>query len=192
MIAFIQGLVSEVGLDYIVVNHQGMGWMIYYPHCREVHTGQEILVYTHLAISENDMRLFGFSSSEEKALFMSLISVKGLGPKTAMTLLQKSGMALLLEAISKGDVNALKKLPGIGAKSASQIVLDLQGKFVAVESSTTKKMVYPKEIEEALEALKNFGYKAGDLNLVGNKMLEQESMSTEEYIRFGLKFFAQR
>ena len=87
---------------------------------------------------------------------------------------------------------ALKKLPGIGAKSASQIVLDLQGKLVAVEVSSTKMMNYPLEIQEALEALKNFGYKGGDLNVVGNKMLEQPSMKTEEYIRFGLKFFASR
>lgn len=192
MIAFIQGVITEIGDDYIVINHQGLGWLVYYPHSLEVHIGEEIQVFTHMSVSENDVRLYGFSSSKEKTLFLNLISVKGLGPKTAMTMLQKSGYALITEAISKGDVVALKKLPGIGAKSASQIVLDLQGKLVAVEVSSTKMMNYPLEIQEALEALKNFGYKGGDLNVVGNKMLEQPSMKTEEYIRFGLKFFASR
>ncbi|MBW9211908.1 MULTISPECIES: Holliday junction branch migration protein RuvA [Terrabacteria group] len=190
MIAFIQGVITEIGDDYIVINRQGIGWLIYYPHCLEVHQGEEVQVFTYMSVSENDMRLYGFSTAEEKSLFLNLISVKGLGPKTAMTLLQKSGYDLITAAISKGDVAALKKLPGIGAKSASQIVLDLQGKLIAVDTASTKAMNYPLEIQEALEALKNFGYKGGDLNLVGNKMLEQASMTTEEYIRFGLKFFA--
>ena len=73
--------------DIAVINHEGMGWEVHYPHVDQVHLNEEMRIYTYLSISENDMRLYGFSSQEEKQLFLKLISVKGLGPKTAMAML---------------------------------------------------------------------------------------------------------
>ena len=192
MLAFIQGIVTEIANDYIVLNNHGLGWLIYYAHCQQLKKEQDVQIYTYLAVSENDMRLYGFSSLMEKELFLNLISVKGLGPKTVMNIFQKVGLSLITNAIASGDVSALKKLPGIGAKSASQIILDLKGKLDMETYHQDKKDNYPLAIEEALNALKNFGYRASDLNLVGNKMLEQETMTTEECIRFGLQFFAQK
>ena len=76
MIAFIQGVITEIGDDYIVINHQGLGWLVYYPHSLEVHVGEELQVFTHMSVSENDMRLYGFSSSKEKTLFLnSFVSI---------------------------------------------------------------------------------------------------------------------
>ena len=192
MIAFIKGTVASYTADSLVVDHDGMGWEIAYPHTDRVSLNQEIKVYTYLHISENDMRLFGFESQEEKDLFLRLITVKGLGPKTAMNMLSKAGYDSIFGWIEEGNVNALKKMPGIGAKSASQIVLDLKGKLVAPADATTRKTVpasaYPKEIEDALEGLKNLGYQPRELNGVGDYMNTQPGLKTENYLRIGLRY----
>lgn len=190
MIAFIKGTVSSYTADSLVVDHDGMGWEIAYPHTDRISLNQEIKVYTYLHISENDMRLFGFESQEEKDLFLRLITVKGLGPKTAMNMLSKAGYDSIYGWIEEGNVAALKKMPGIGAKSASQIVLDLKGKLVAPaeNAKTTPAAAYPKEISDALEGLKNLGYKAGELGGAADYMNSKPGLKTEEYLRMGLQY----
>lgn len=186
MIAFIAGTVADVTKESIVIDHDGMGWEVYYPHPERVHTGDEVRVFTYLHIIENDMRLYGFETSGEKQLFMRLISVKGLGPKTAMGILAKADYDHIIAAIEGDDVKFLKSMPGIGPKAASQIVLDLKGKLVAVEEEKKKKEV-PQAVEEAAEGLKNFGYRQSEIAKAVNKMLEQPGLTTQEYLRIGLR-----
>ena len=189
MIAFIKGTVASYGADWIVVDHQGMGWQIFYPHTDEVSLNQEIKVHTYLHITENDMVLFGFPSADEKELFLRLISVKGLGPKTAVGMLAKAGYKAIVSAVEQGDVAALKKMPGIGAKSASQIVLDLKGKLVAAPVNNTRtQQSYPPEIQDALEGLKGLGYKPHELTDAAAMMQEQPGLKTEQYRKLGLQF----
>ena len=190
MIAFITGNVVSYTADTVILDHNGMGWQIAYPHCEELSLNKEIRIYTYMHITENEMSLFGFSSQDEKNLFLKLISVKGLGPKTAMNMLSKSGLNKIIQAIENGDVSALKKMPGIGAKSASQIVLDLKGKLVpvAVKTPAAETEVYPKEIADALEGLKNLGYKGSDLSNVGNILCEQPGLSVSEYLKIALRY----
>lgn len=185
MIAFISGKAAAVTADTIVVDHDGMGWEIIYPHCDRVHLNEDIKVFTYLHITENDMRLYGFESQNEKNLFLQLISVKGLGPKTAVNMLSRSQYDKLVTAIEEGDVKYLKTMPGIGAKAASQIVLDLKGKLVTVEKETKKEL--PQEIEDAAEALKNFGYRQGEVSQAVNIMSEHPGLTVQEYIRMGLR-----
>ena len=189
MIAFIRGEVAAYGNDWIIVENNGIGWQMSYPHIENVRLNTEVSVYTYMHVSENDVALFGFESQEEKELFLRLISVKGLGPKTAMNMLAHSGYNKVVKAIEEGNVAALKKMPGIGAKSASQIVLDLKGRLVATPVRTQNAQVtYPQEISDALEGLKNLGYKQGELGPAANKMSETPGLTVEEYIRIGLKF----
>ncbi|HCK89314.1 MAG TPA: Holliday junction branch migration protein RuvA [Erysipelotrichaceae bacterium] len=188
MIAFIQGTVASYGADYIVVDHQGFGWQVAYPHTDEVRLNQEIRVYTYMHVTENDVSLFGFSSQEEKELFLRLISVKGLGPKTAMNMLASAGYAKIIAAIEEGNVAVLKKMPGIGAKSASQIVLDLKGKLVAVPAAKKAETPeYPDEIKDALDALKSLGYKPNEVSSAAAVMMQSPGLKTQEYLRMGLK-----
>lgn len=189
MIAFIRGTVAAYGNDWIVVENSGIGWQMAYPHVENLRLNTEVSVYTYMHVSENDVALFGFESQEEKELFLRLISVKGLGPKTAMNMLAHSGYNNVVKAIEDGNVAALKKMPGIGAKSASQIVLDLKGRLVAAPvRSQAQQPSYPKEIQDALEGLKNLGYKQGELGPVANKMSETPGLTTEQYLRIGLQF----
>ena len=192
MIAFIKGCVVSYTTDSVVLDHNGMGWQISYPHCNKISLNQEITIHTYMHISENDMSLYGFESDQEKQLFLRLISVKGLGPKTAMNMLGRAGSSSIIQAIETGDVAALKKMPGIGAKSASQIVLDLKGRLVTTEIHSTDHPVsaYPAEIADALEGLKNLGYKGNELTAVGNMLKEKPGLSVGEYVRLGLQYLS--
>lgn len=196
MIAFIRGTVASYTADSIVVDQNGIGWQIAYPHCDRVTLNSEITVYTYMHMSENETSLFGFSSMDEKQLFLRLISVKGLGPKTAMNMLAKAGYETIVSAVENGDVTALKKMPGIGAKSASQIVLDLKGKLVTTHLPSSQPAQtaaqYPPEIADALEGLKNLGYRGADLTFVGNKLLERPGLSVGEYVRLGLQVLSRQ
>ena len=193
MIAFICGTIASYGIDWIVVDHAGMGWRIAYPHTDHVHLNDEVKVYTYMHFTENETSLFGFESQEEKDLFLRLISVKGLGPKTAMNMLAKAGCEAIINSIEKGDVDSLKKMPGIGAKSASQIVLDLKGKLIPAQvASKPNPMVnqYPPEISDALEGLKGLGYKPSELGTAASEMLAKPGLTTEQYLQMGLRIMA--
>ena len=186
MIAFIAGVVADVTKDTIVIDHDGMGWEVFYPHPERLHSGDEVRVFTYLHIVENDMKLYGFETAGEKQLFMRLISVKGLGPKTAMGILAKADYDHIVAAIESDDVKFLKSMPGIGPKAASQIVMDLKGKLVAVEEEKKQKDV-PVAVQEAADGLKNFGYKQSEIAKAVHKMMEKPGLSTQEYLRIGLR-----
>ena len=111
-----------------------------------------------------------------------------------MGMLAKTGYTSVVSAIESGDVNLLKKMPGIGAKSASQIVLDLKGKLVAVASANPKQVTqdYPPEIRDAIEGLKNLGYKQGELNSAANMMSEKPGLTTEQYLKLGLQYLVKQ
>lgn len=187
MIAFISGEAAAVSRDTVTVDHDGMGWEVYYAHTDRIHTGDAVRIFTYLHIAENDMKLFGFSTLSEKQLFLKLISVKGLGPKTAMGMLARADYDRIVEAVESDDVKFLKSMPGIGPKAASQIVLDLKGKLVRAEEKKKETEKLPAAVEEAAQGLKNFGYRQGEISHAVNKMLEQPGLSTQEYIRIGLK-----
>ncbi len=193
MISFIKGTVAAYGVDYAVIENHGIGWHIFYPHTEDIRLNQEISVFTYMHLTENDISLFGFASQEEKDLFMKLIGVKGIGPKTAMNMLMTSGYDALVANIAEGNVAALKKIPGIGAKAASQIVLDMQGKLVTYETTPKTKsqtVQYPPEIADALEGLKNLGYRPNELGPAAHQMMEQPGLTTAEYLRIGLRFLS--
>ena len=192
MIAFIRGTVAAYGADWIVVDNHGVGWQIAYPHTDRVTLQQEISVHTYMHLTENDVSLYGFESMEEKELFQRLISVKGLGPRTAMNMLTAAGYEAIVGAVETGNVAALKKMQGIGAKSASQIVLDLKGKLVAAPAAPSKAVaeVYPAEIRDAMEGLKNLGYKQNEVNAAAKVMNESPGLTTAEYLRIGLRFLS--
>ena len=189
MIAFIKGNIVEYGIDWIVIEQGGIGWKVFYPHTEAIHLNETVQIFTYMHITENDVSLFGFESKEEHDLFLRLISVKGLGPKTALNMLAHTTAKRLIASIEQGDVTLLKSTPGIGAKTASQIILDLKGKLV---QSDNQKETYSSEINDACEALKNLGYKQGEITQAAKIMSESTNLSTEEYLKIGLQFLMKK
>ncbi|MGN1054677.1 MAG: Holliday junction branch migration protein RuvA, partial [Erysipelotrichaceae bacterium] len=114
-------------------------------------------------------------------LFIKLISVKGLGPKIASNMLAKESVGKIVSAIENNDVAFMKKMPGIGAKTASQIILDLKGKLV--ETGVEEK--HDPKLDDVYDALKALGYKANEINPVMKK-IKEENLSTDEYIKKAL------
>ena len=146
-------------------------------------------MFTYQHIREDENTLYGFLSAAEKDLFIKLISVKGLGPKTAMNMFSAMSMERILDAIETGDVALIKSLPGIGAKTASQIVLDLKGKLVQV--SSTPKASVSAEVKDALDALKALGYKGNELTGVEKLFAANPGKTVDEYVKMGLKHMLQ-
>lgn len=184
MIAYIKGTVKNIEIDSIIVEAYGIGYQVNFTQVSDVKLNDDVLIYIYQHIREDENTLYGFIDKETKMLFVKLISVKGLGPKTAMNILGVISYSALLEAIENGDVARIKSLPGIGAKTASQIVLDLKGKLV--ESSKEDKNL-TSELNDAVDALKSLGYKQNEINSVMKILKEMPQTTTDEYVKVGLQ-----
>ncbi len=142
-------------------------------------------------VRENDISLFGFIDANEKALFNKLLNVSGIGPKSALAILASADATGLVNAVANDDSAYLTQFPGVGKKTAQQIVLDLKGKLddLAVENGVATSSTASSDsraLDDALEALLALGYTKKDVKVVGEQ-LSQTSDSTDGYIRSGLK-----
>ena len=190
MIAFVKGTVYSFGIDHVIIETvSGIGYKVYYNHSQPLTLGQNILLFTYQQIREDAHVLFGFVRKEELELFEKLISVKGLGPKTALGILTAASYSQVVNAIEQGEVAFLKKMPGIGAKTASQIILDLKGKLVSAEDN---KPVVNSKIMDAMEALKALGYKNTEIQAISKQMQEQDLATAEAYVKLGLQLLLKR
>lgn len=185
MIAFISGIIEEILSDSVIVSSNDIGYEIGFVQQDRIKIGEKVKIFTYLNVREDALTLFGFLTKTDLTLFQRLISVKGIGPKGAMNALSKTTGLRLIQAIEDGDVNYLKSLPGVGPKSASQIVLDLKGKLV---DTTQNKYQSNEALSEALTGLKNFGYKQSELNLVEKELSKKDDLSVDEYIKAGLQY----
>ena len=130
MIASLAGVVEYAGLDRLVVRVGGVGVLVHTPPATAggAHTGAEITLATSLVVREDSLTLFGFDTPAEREMFETVQSVSGVGPRLALAMLSVMGPDELRLALSTGDAKALTKIPGIGAKSADRLVLELRDK----------------------------------------------------------------
>lgn len=180
MIGYLHGKVKFIESDHIIVDVNGIGYEVLtiLPYEYKIDSEVSLYVYTH--VREDQFLLFGFKELAIKKLFLKLIQVKGVGPKTAIGILSSIEYQTFIEAIDNEDIGMLKKIPGIGPKSAGQIVLDLKGKLVLSNNNTNQ------DLKDALDALSALGYKNNEIIKV-EKALASEMLSIEEYIKQGLK-----
>lgn len=187
MIGFLRGIVHYFGLDYVLLDVNDVGYRINFFHPEYLKIGEEIIIYTYENIREDEHSLFGFLSLEEYDLFVKLISVKGLGPKIASNILARAKVNDIIDAIENSDVAFMKAMPGIGAKTASQIILDLKGKLV----SANEEKIDDDKLKDVSEALKSLGYKQAEIKPV-IRALSKEDMSTDEYIKKALSMLMKK
>lgn len=190
MIAFVSGKVKLIRKETIVIDVQGIGYEVYTGNTFQFSLNQEVFLYTYQHVREDAILLFGFIEEQDYDVFMRLINVKGIGPKTALNLLVACPAKEMVEAIENDDIKRLKALPGIGAKTASQIVLDLKGKFVSMPSKedTISNPVW-QECQEALIAL---GYKPVALNAIKKELSARKDLKADEMLRLALSMIAKR
>ena len=183
MIGFVRGIVHAYGVDYVLIDVNGIGYRINFCHPEVLSVGKEMTIYTYQNVREDEISLFGFLSLQEYDLFVKLISVKGLGPKIASNILGTSTVENVIKAIEDGDVEFMKRMPGVGNKTASQIILDLKGKLIEADNE-----VVDDRLKDVVEALKQFGYKGQEIKPV-IKALKNENGSTDELVKKALKMF---
>ncbi len=188
MIAFVKGIVRIIRNDRVVLDVHDVGYEVYMSNALTQKIGDELFLYTYQHVREDATLLFGFLKEEDYEVFMRLINVKGVGPKTAQNMLSVCSGKEMIEAIENDDIKKLKSLPGIGAKTAGQIVLDLKGKFVSLDTETSSQDPVWMQVEEALTS---FGYKNTQISSI-RKELEGKDLKVDEMLRQALKLIAQR
>lgn len=182
MYSYIIGKISEIEKDYIVIENQGIGYLVHVSNPYEFKRMETLKVFIYQQVKEDDIVLYGFKNKEEKDLFLKLILVKGIGCKTAIGMLAIGDIENIIGAIETSNVAYLKKIPGIGPKAAQQIILDLQGKF---KGTTAVINTHNEELEEAGEVLVALGYKRSEVDKVLATMLK-EPMDTNGYVKKAL------
>lgn len=192
MIAFVKGTVFQTNKDSVILENNGIGYQIFTPNPKTLVYGSELMLFTYQHVREDAILLFGFAKQEEYELFMRLIDVKGLGPKTAVNILSVASASSLIDAIEKNDVAYLKSMPGIGAKTAQQIVLDLKGKLVLQDDKKAISTEMNDILQDACDALLALGYKQSEINKVLKEVSLMEYQSVDEAIRLALNCFMNR
>lgn len=189
MIASIRGLCTLIREDWVIVEAYGVGYRVFFAKPETLKLNQEVFFYTYHNIREDDQSLYGFLSLDNYELFERLISVKGIGPKIANNMFVNAKASDLIGAIESSNIDFLKKMPGIGAKSAQQIILDLKGKLVNEHTDKSKASVV---ILTTLEALKSFGYKSSELSFLHQALDAHANEPEEQLLKRALVLLNQR
>lgn len=186
MISFVKGLIYSKDEEKVIIENNGIGYNIYVSP-NNLNVGDNVLLHTYQHVREDEISLFGFLDTFDREVFLHLITVKGIGPKTANNILAKSNAKDIATAVANSDVNYLKTLPGIGPKSAQQIILDLQKKLVASDEPIASN----NDLEDALSGLASLGLSTNDIKYV-KEQLRLKVMSTDEYLKAGLQLINKR
>jgi len=194
--AYIKGTLTVLNPTHVVLEASGVGYEIQTPNSYrfQKYKDQEILIHTSLIVREDAQLLYGFINQEEKDMFLSLIKVTGIGPKSALAILASSSPNEVKVAIENENDAYLTKFPGIGKKTARQIVLDLKGKVQITEEDSSHLFNVEHDnqqnsaiVKEALLALEALGYSKRELNKV-EKTLNKESFdSIDDAVKRGLQ-----
>lgn len=193
MYEYLTGLVTIVAPQYVVLEVHGVGYklLVANPYRFQEDTQKQVRVYVYQAVRDDAINLFGFVDQGEKRLFMQLINVSGIGPKSALAILANPDHQGLIDAIANNNVGYLTKFPGIGKKTASQIVLDLKDKVGAMANTDLLAKQQPatednQDLHDALAALSALGYSDREVKRVQKQLLKKEKSTTDEYLRQAL------
>lgn len=179
MYYYLKGTLSEKTTDGVVIDVNGVGYFVFVSHLEDYTPGESLKLYTYLVVREDEQFLVGFKSAEEKDVFRQLITVKGIGPKTALNALSATNPNDLVRAIAANNITFLKKLPGIGAKAAAQIILDLKGALSDGSKGN------PEQYEEVREALKGLGFRVAEIDRV-LMAINEVNATSEDILRLAL------
>ena len=191
MYEYLDGELAHILPTAIVVDVHGVGYQVVFanPYRLQDSLKKQIKVLVQQVVREDSITLYGFISSEERELFQRLISVSGIGPKSAMSILANDDTEGFVNAVESGNVTYLTKFPGVGKKTAQQIILDLKGKFEALPEETTKAVVSTNQatLEEAKEALLGLGYSAKEITKIWKSLEAAAPSTTQEALKVAFK-----
>ena len=190
MIASLNGKLESLGSEWAVINVGGIGFQVYMPTSTlsTLSTiGEEVKLYTHLHLKEDNATLYGFASADELGLFQTLITVSGLGPKLALAMLSAMNVEKLTMAIASGSTDLLTVVPGIGKKVANRLILELKDKIGAGWITTPAALA--QENTDVLAALTSLGYSVSEANRAVATLPPSSDLSLEEKLKQALGYF---
>ncbi|MHB9137817.1 MAG: Holliday junction branch migration protein RuvA [Victivallaceae bacterium] len=198
MIARLKGILLEINLTQLVVDVHGVGYLVFIPmstYDRLPRTGSEVTLLINTQVREDSFSLYGFATPEEKQLFEILLGATGVGPKLALSILSSLPVSSFCSAIANRDLNVIKRISGIGPKTAERLIVELRDKVgkLAPALSSAEKTV-PDEVaaaaEDALLALEQLGFKPEKIRKAIHKIVEElpaKECSSENLIRKALQ-----
>lgn len=199
MFSYINGILMNKSSNFIVIDVGGIGFKIYMSQTaiqRLGEIGKTAKIYIHMRVSENDLSLYGFITDEELRMFELLVSVSGIGSKSAMNMLSEITPSSFALAVISNDITKLVKIPGVGKKTAQRIVLELKDKLEtedAISTEETEEFLVKNNIDEnvteAIAALKVLGYGKIEIEKAFEK-IEKTNLTVEELIKKGLNLLA--
>lgn len=204
MLAYIKGILEIKTKEYIVVEAGGLGYKIFMPESTIANTGNigdKVQIYTFMRVREDDVSLYGFLTNEELRMFELLLSVSGIGAKGALGILSNITPSQFALAVISNDVAILKKVPGIGPKTAQRAILELKDKLkkeqeISIaegeETSNIEQVIKEDEkVSEAISALQVLGYSKREI-VEALQTIEVTSLSVEDIIKKGLANLAKK
>lgn len=197
MFAYIKGTLEEKGNNYIVVETSGIGYKIFMSNKSIGRLGElreTVKVHTYYYVREDNISLYGFASKEELSMFELLLSVSGIGAKSAITMLSNIEPSQFALAVITNDIKQLTKIPGVGSKSAQRIVLELKDKLkadneISKSEEVASQIAQEDVLDEATAALQILGYNRKDIESAYGKF-DRSSLTTEDTIKLALKYLA--
>jgi holliday junction DNA helicase RuvA len=192
MIGFLSGIIEFLNIPQVIINVNGVGYRVIVPNTvlSKLAVGQKLKLYTYTYVREDELSLFGFLEPEDLGLFESLITVSGIGPKTALNIFSFGKREEIVSAIIRGDVLFFSSVPRLGQKNAQKIIIELKGKL----GSSSEMDLSGKDLIENTEvvaALKTFGF----TSMEATKALREinaAGKTTEEKIRLTLRHLGKR
>ncbi|MEE1494911.1 MAG: Holliday junction branch migration protein RuvA [Anaerostipes hadrus] len=197
MISYIKGILEDMSPGMVVVDNHGIGYQMMVPMRGESFPkiGQEIKIYTHMHVREDDVSLFGFLSKEEKEAFELLIGVNGIGPKVGLSVLSTLSVYELKMAVISEDVKTISKTPGLGPKGAKKLILELKDKlsFEELEEDGVGAEIFDTAADSSdsvmitIEGLVSLGYSKSEAAIAVNKVEDAKDLTPEELLKKALK-----
>jgi RuvA, C-terminal domain len=197
LISYIKGILEDMSPGMVVVDNHGIGYQMMVPMRGESFPkiGQEIKIYTHMHVREDDVSLFGFLSKEEKEAFELLIGVNGIGPKVGLSVLSTLSVYELKMAVISEDVKTISKTPGLGPKGAKKLILELKDKlsFEELEEDGVGAEIFDTYADSSdsvmitIEGLVSLGYSKSEAAIAVNKVEDAKDLTPEELLKKALK-----
>lgn len=193
MIAYVKGTLMTIQEQSVIIDVSGIGYEVLCanPFVFQQSLNRELLIHTYYHVRDDAHQLYGFENEDEKFLFEKLISVSGIGPKSAITILATVDVPQFIAAVEQEDDKYLTQFPGVGKKTARQIILDLKGKLtnlVTIEvadgkKQETKDTSYLTDVQETLLAL---GYTDREIQSVLPQLMEEQTEETDLLVKRAL------
>jgi holliday junction DNA helicase RuvA len=190
MIASVQGKLASEASDHVVVVVGGIGLKVYVPHSTlERLEGDEVFLHTYLVVREDALALYGFSTIGERDLFVTLISVSGIGPRLGLAILSHLSVDNLRNAVASERAEILQRVPGIGKKTAQKIVLELKDKLMGMDSMPID-IVQDDVNSDVMDTLVALGYSIVEAQTAIQSLPKDAPRNVEDRVRLALQFFA--